>query len=307
MLNPICFSIPEEKIVSSIPMKTKMLSHIIPVLNVKNYIYDNETDYYNEYRKSMFAVTRKKAGWDCMRHYEIIANGCIPYFVDIENCPEKTMTLWPKNLLVEGNSLFHHLRNKNINELTETDLYTYNNLVNRLLDYTKKYLTTNKIAKYILEKTNNLGVARILFLCASTHSDYLRSLTLHGFKEIMGANCHDHLKLSHIYKSDKTIFQDLYGRGMTYTNLLENKLRNDNLDNTIEEDIKNKYYDIVIYGLAGDADQPGGYYDLVSRIYAPNKIILLCGGDDPDWMLRGVYDKWLNKGHYVFVRELTDR
>eukprot|EP00754_Rhynchopus_humris_P015468 Rhum_TRINITY_DN14441_c4_g2::Rhum_TRINITY_DN14441_c4_g2_i1::g.89281::m.89281 len=37
-------------------------------------------DYFNEYRHSYYCVTRKKKGWDCLRHYEILATGCVPYF-----------------------------------------------------------------------------------------------------------------------------------------------------------------------------------------------------------------------------------
>ena len=96
MLYPISFSIPEEKIITYIPTKTKILSDLIPG-KISTYIYNNEEDYYNEYRKSFFAITIKKAGWDCMRHYEILANGCITVFIDIENCPVYTMVSLPNH------------------------------------------------------------------------------------------------------------------------------------------------------------------------------------------------------------------
>jgi hypothetical protein len=99
MLNGITFSIPEEKIVKDIPNKSKLLSSLIPG-NLSTYIYNNEEDYYNEYKKSLFATTILKAGWDCMRHYEILLNGCIPYFPNIENCPKNTMKLFPKSNLM---------------------------------------------------------------------------------------------------------------------------------------------------------------------------------------------------------------
>jgi hypothetical protein len=35
-----------------------------------------------------------------MRHYEIIANGCMPIFVDIEKCPPKTLHLFPKDICI---------------------------------------------------------------------------------------------------------------------------------------------------------------------------------------------------------------
>lgn len=47
-----------------------------------NYRYgpDDEAAYHKMYQNSLFALTKKKGGWDCLRHYEILANGCIPIF-----------------------------------------------------------------------------------------------------------------------------------------------------------------------------------------------------------------------------------
>lgn len=92
MLHPITFSIPKDKIVLSIPLKTKNCSDLIPG-KIETYIYQNEEDYYKEYQSSLFAITTKKGGWDCLRHYEIMANGCIPYFPNIEQCPPRINTV----------------------------------------------------------------------------------------------------------------------------------------------------------------------------------------------------------------------
>jgi len=37
-------------------------------------------------------------GWDCMRHYEIIKAGAIPYFPDIGEKPPLTMVEYPSKL-----------------------------------------------------------------------------------------------------------------------------------------------------------------------------------------------------------------
>ena len=50
-----------------------------------------------------------------MRHYEILANACIPYFPDIELCPKNTLALFPKNLILNGNDLYKKYSNKNLN------------------------------------------------------------------------------------------------------------------------------------------------------------------------------------------------
>ena len=41
----------------------------------------NESDYYKDYQRSYFAITCKKGGWDCLRHYEILANAVSPTFL----------------------------------------------------------------------------------------------------------------------------------------------------------------------------------------------------------------------------------
>jgi hypothetical protein len=299
MISPISFSIPEEKLCAfenAYTCKTKILSNLIPG-DTTTYIYNTEEDYYNEYKKSYFATTTKKAGWDCMRHYEILANGCIPYFIDIEQCPPRTMHLCPKQLFLEANALYNQFKIKNIDSLTDDDKNKYYALLRQLYDYTKNHLTTYKMAKYILRMTRYENVSKILYLSGSTYPDYLRCLTLHGFKKIFGANCHDFPKIPHMYKSHNVVGDDLYGMGFTYSGLLDNSTHNDRLDKSIEEDIKNKYYDIVIYG---SFHRGLPHYDLVSNVYKSNEIILLCGED----IHACCYADPLKYGYNMFVREL---
>uniref|UniRef100_A0A6C0E0X1 Uncharacterized protein n=1 Tax=viral metagenome TaxID=1070528 RepID=A0A6C0E0X1_9ZZZZ len=297
MLFPITFSIPKEKICIINIQKTKILSNLIPG-KTSTYIYNTEKEYYNEYQESYFAITTKKAGWDCLRHYEILANRCVPLFINIDECPINTLFLFPKKLLFEAINLYNNkFANKKINELTTEDINEYAILQNKFLEYTKNYLTTDKIAKYILQKTNHENINKILYLSQDVGPDYLRCLTLHGFKSIFGSDCHDYPKIPHIYKSQNINYANLYGKGMTYTNLLEQYVHDSSLDTNVVNNIKNKYYDIVIYG-SYHRGMP--YYDLICSIYKPNEIILLCGED----LHNCNYDYFLNKQHFIFIREM---
>ena len=79
-VHPISFAIPKSKIKKSIQQKKNfLLSPLIPG-KLKTYIYEDEENYNTMYQNSIFALTYKKAGWDCFRHYEILMNGCIPFF-----------------------------------------------------------------------------------------------------------------------------------------------------------------------------------------------------------------------------------
>lgn len=173
-LKPVWFAIPQTKIVNEIPQKTKDFSFITPGSceshwpkdSRQTHIYEQEADYYKDYQEAYFGLTCKKGGWDCMRHCEILANGCIPVFTDIELCPTDTLINLPKSLLSDikrmnglhlaasnnelvygGHQILHHksyINHDIFNKVHYVDLSTY------LLEYTKDKLTTEFLAKYVL-------------------------------------------------------------------------------------------------------------------------------------------------------------
>jgi len=110
---PISFAFPEEKIRPIDDSKREIpFAPLIPVNQsidpsyMSTYQYDTEQDYYDMYQTAYFSYTSKKGGWDTLRHYEIIANGSIPFFVDIEHCPKNILWNLPKERLLQArNSL----------------------------------------------------------------------------------------------------------------------------------------------------------------------------------------------------------
>lgn len=103
-LRKISFSIPSSKIVAAIPLKTKLLgSHIVdPEVAAKindgkvDYAFTTEDAYYKDLQASRYGITTKRAGWDCLRHYEIAANGCVPCF---KNLYQKPISCAPHGLI----------------------------------------------------------------------------------------------------------------------------------------------------------------------------------------------------------------
>ena len=131
------------------------------------------------YSNSIFAITNKKLGWDCLRHYEILMNGCIPLFFNIKDCPKSILQTLPKERLSEIYSNYHSvlrfyspfkiykkkfLSLKKIisfvpnifnNKSAPTFLKKNSNILeikNELLNFTKKNLTTEILAKYVLSR-----------------------------------------------------------------------------------------------------------------------------------------------------------
>lgn len=141
-LLPITFGIPTCKLSNTPLNKTQEYATCIPG-QPETYIFKDEKSYYEDYQKSYYGVTIKKAGWDCMRHYEILGNYCMPYFIGLEDCPKDTLANLPKELLLEGRELTNNF-----------DEYKYFIILDELFKYTQNNLTTKKLAEYVLERIN---------------------------------------------------------------------------------------------------------------------------------------------------------
>lgn len=283
---PIGFSIPEEKIVEKIPQKDRDFASLIPG-HLDTYIYRRESDYYEGYQRAYYAITCKKQGWDCLRHYEILANGTIPYFIDLDFCDENTLHFFPKELIKEAMNLegvsYMHIDHDRF------DPEKYNAVLTKLLDYTKEHLTSREMAYYLLNKLQYNWGGKVLFLSEDLAPDYLRCLTLIGLKQVLGEQLIDVPKVPHLYKSYMGNIEDLYGLGMTYTKILDD-LPVDR--SNIAERIINKEFDLIIYG---SVHRGTPFIYLVKKFYEPDQIAYLCGEDCHDCAFKDY--------HNLFLRE----
>ena len=135
-----------------------------------------------ERRKQSSPIHYKKNGWDCLRHYEILANGSIPLFIKLDDCPNNTLTSFPKKELLKFYNLYNNILNyynplkiykkrfRNISKfyyygkfffkkLPSPDSFIkknqdINQIRNYLLEYTKKNLTSEKLADYVINTSN---------------------------------------------------------------------------------------------------------------------------------------------------------
>ena len=96
-IRPTAFSVPEEKIFDGEVEKTQQFASDIVDPEVREcalmrggdeYVFRDEATYYADIRRSAFGITTKRGGWDCLRHYEIAANGAVPCFRDLHEKPE---------------------------------------------------------------------------------------------------------------------------------------------------------------------------------------------------------------------------
>tara|TARA_B100000287_G_scaffold434653_1_gene499750 strand:+ start:2353 stop:3261 length:909 start_codon:yes stop_codon:yes gene_type:complete len=149
---PISFCIPKEKIFKGECQKLSVFSQN----QIGGRQYETEEPYYQSYRDAMFGITTKKGGWDCLRHYEIMMNRCVPYMVDINECPKYSLFRFPKKevsqvLKMKGIDF----ENKTIVE-NQFDMNLYEELNNKIFSKLKNDLTTESMVKYILDTRSKL-------------------------------------------------------------------------------------------------------------------------------------------------------
>ena len=62
---------------------------------------NTEAAYLRDLRCSHFALTKKRGGWDSLRHYEIMAAGAVPYFYDLWHSPASVLRFFPREVLLD--------------------------------------------------------------------------------------------------------------------------------------------------------------------------------------------------------------
>lgn len=284
------------------------------------FVAGQESEYYQMFQQSWFAHTKKKGGWDCLRHYEILANGCIPMFENLEDCPEHTLTTFPKQLLKD------FCMDYDIDRI---------NLIKQLLEHTREHCTTSANIRYFLSKINISGSEadgnrplRGLYPCGNLSKSQLRSdfslktpknvLLIVGNKGVnytreffwigmkrylqsIGGIAVEYPKIDYLYEGYPTEQKsELHGNGFTYSGRLladEYDYNGPNLssqvaklpqeiEEEITEKIKEKFFDLIVYGKVGPDEGHEGslsgfpLWEHVFPRYSRDEIVCLYGGDE---------------------------
>ncbi len=103
----------------------------------KNYAFSNEANYFENIARSRYGITMKKGGWDCLRHYEIAANGTVMAFYNLH--------LKPKNAAPHGLAdMLNVVAFTSAEELMKKIEYIdKNNLYGKLLENSLKWVEQN--------------------------------------------------------------------------------------------------------------------------------------------------------------------
>jgi hypothetical protein len=142
---PIHFGVPSCKILKERPEKTKFMADYDPLIN-KQYNFEHEQDYYDDYKRSYFGVTMKKAGWECLRHAEICSQYCLPYFRVLDGAPALTMHRLPRKELLMVMRLIEYGKAG-----MDTAIDFYDRIIDPFMEHVRANLTTESVAKYVLD------------------------------------------------------------------------------------------------------------------------------------------------------------
>jgi hypothetical protein len=264
-----------------------------------------------EYERALFAVTSRKAGWDCGRHYEILAAGSVPWFLGLENAPEWAVPFLPRVPVLAAMNVpgLHVNWSDNAKEydflnqtgyqmpilnppiVVDVELLPMERLAALaaiLHRFTYHYLSTRAMARYVLAQTGvHRNASRVLFLQLST--DSMMSLLLHGFKRLTRARGG--------YTVESPCAEAMYAFNSTPHNLGAANFRNNgfayagflteedytNRDNLIAR-VAAREFDVVVFGRGFEEAREHGeprllLTDAVYKHYEQSELIFIDGRD----------------------------
>ncbi|CAE8651712.1 unnamed protein product [Polarella glacialis] len=171
--------------------KTVDFAPLIPG-DPSTYAFKEEGPYLEMYGAARYCITKKKGGWDCLRHYEILLAGCVPYFLDLRSLPDATMVYFPKHLVRQ---LMHLPGVPSEDAVLDALKYRrpilidysifpeseYEVLRSSMLDFVARHLLSRKRATDLRIRHSNVLVHSLD--SARTPVDYMRDLLIVGLVE----------------------------------------------------------------------------------------------------------------------------
>ena len=265
------------------------------------FVAGQESEYYQMYQQSWFAHTKKKGGWDCLRHYEILANGCIPIFENLDDCPDQSLTTFPKHLLKDVH--------------VDLDEDERQKVIHQLLEHTREHCTTSANIQYVL-RTIQKTPKNVLLIVGNCGVNYTREFFWIGMKryiQSVGGVAVEYPKMDYLYEDYPTDKKsELHGNGFTYTGRLQDDYNYD--EQELIEKIKDECFDLIVYGKVGPDEGDEGslpnlpLWEHVFKRYSRDEIVCLYGGDECiDLTSDTIYSKHIyTMSQYAtcFVREL---
>lgn len=322
---PIHFAIPESMFRDpQLGQKKYKFSPMIPG-DRDTYKYKTEDEYYRQYQESKFGITMTKAGHDCLRHYEIIAAGAIPYYIDPQNTPPSQITQMaredrihtlPNGLGRIPKTTMHRFPREIVTRAMAGDDYAH--CLGELQKYAKKYLTTKSLAMYFLGEIGYVPNTKILFVSQphpKAKTDYQRDCLAIGLLEYLPVGMVDFYEDLPWLFDDYLGCRDNYGSGYSVCGKVPHRLHRIVGKSDILGRLGAGMYGTIVVATSSNMPQIDVEIGNVLGTLGANniKMVHVMGNDgkyDRDMVLRLLgefYPKYHKKFQYVFVRELYSK
>ena len=285
---PLSMSIPTHIAVN--PHPTELVSPIVPGYP---YAFHTEADYLAKYAESYFALTHRKAGWDCFRHVEIMASGSVPLMPDSSEIPEFSMIHYPKRALEKIAQKAANQRGIPSWELRQ-----------ELRAFFLRHLTTKSMAAYILKAANIPPDASVLFLDANLPSnpEYISTLTAIGLKENLGHNCTLYPTADFLYQGSQIDTKGFYGRGFGYGKKIDSIHRTPHESAKVASHTDTFDYKDFDYAVVGSITRNAALTASLFIHFPPSRIVLIHGEDLPPTAAET--HRLRTSGAHVFIRSI---
>lgn len=316
-VNPIGFSLPKHMFQPYIPDKAQSFGSVIPG-NISTYLFrvvdtnnvsilrHQQEAYYRDMSRSLFCITFGKSGWDCLRHLEILAAGCVPLFTDIDLVTPHMLSGYPKHLFqvllgypglsVTGKRVRDNFTLALNEAAIDQELYIV--IVSALLHYSRSVLSTEGMARYFLRRVTELQgpsarpVRKVLCLVpdmdVSRNGDYQFDTLLHGLKAVLSQSAVvDYVRRRAVAKTPADFSETqytlnkitFYGHGFSFA--LQGMELPHSVDRTaLQSRIEQNEFDLIVIGNAWKWSPPP-FYDVVCAVYPRHQVALVFGSDGP--------------------------
>lgn len=323
-IHPIGIALPSEFVAEGVPEKAKNAQHVAPFAgstsggDISQYSFGpaDEKKYHAWYAKHRFAVTKRKGGWDALRHPEILAAGTVPLFEHLDRAPPYSVPFVPYERLLEAE--------RTLMPYNDSLEAAYNATVEALLRHMRQCLTAEAMATHVLRtmglwpRTRPLrllyvscgwgwtgqddgwqgpvsialfiGLQRLLqsvpgsrVVDAPPTEDAVWKPPADGPPTFMWYTYEQEVDADGKLPEDTEARSMMYGFGYSYARRLPRSLMATEEERKgILADIANRAFDAIIYGKVGPSQgcDPLPYLDDVQNAgYIPQRVALIYGGD----------------------------
>ena len=239
----------------------------------RRYATFNEEEYFRKYAVGHFVTTKRKGGWDCVRHIEILLAGSLPLF---DHFPADPL-----------HALFHHPMECQAQlQNAQRGLEDPVALRAGMHQWFRNHLTCDAMAHFMFRSVGFDPCAEtpVLFLDASApkRTDYMSNFILIGLQDVLGPAVHVWRPVDYLYTDYGKNHRYLYGNGFTYAYTLHPSLRQSPItDQQVRKRLQAKYYKAVMFGSYGRSIP---FWKEVVRSLPRNRIWAVNGND------RGPFD-----------------